>query len=302
MQLGMIGLGRMGANMVRRLQRAGHPCVVYDLNAASVAELQGEGATGTTSMEDFVGALDTPRLVWLMLPAAVVDGTLAQLEPLLEPGDIVVDGGNSYYHDDLQRAVMLKGRGVNYVDVGVSGGVWGLERGYCLMIGGEPEVVARLDPIFAALAPGIDAAPRTPGRDGVTGTAEQGYLHCGPNGAGAGEGDREAHRHQWHGVRHQVAEAGVQEGRGDDADQAVVVARLDAVAVEAVVGHGVHDLRQPHEADDRRQHPKAVQAGAARGGAGVHPTDSRQRGRLLYRGAGTRRSAPRPRGFNTWPS
>ncbi len=184
MQLGMIGLGRMGANMVRRLQRLGHPCVVYDRNPAAVAQLQGEGATGTASLEEFVRALDPPRVVWLMLPAAVVDATLSQLSMLLEPGDIVVDGGNSYYHDDLQRAVRLKEHGIHYVDVGVSGGVWGRDRGYCLMIGGEAAVVARLDPLFAALAPGIDAAPRTPGRAQLGGTAEQGYLHCGPHGAG----------------------------------------------------------------------------------------------------------------------
>ena len=184
MQLGMIGLGRMGANMVCRVQRRGHPCVVYDRNPAAVVALQGDGATGTASLEEFVRALDPPRVVWLMLPAAVVDATLAQFSVLLAPDDIVVDGGNSYYHDDLQRAVRLNERGIHYVDVGVSGGIWGLERGYCLMIGGEEAVVMRLAPLFAALAPGRDAAPRTPGREQLGGTAEQGYLHCGPHGAG----------------------------------------------------------------------------------------------------------------------
>src|SRR5437763_9797517 len=184
MQLGMIGLGRMGANMVRRLMRAGHDCVVYDMNAESVRALAREGATGARSLKDFVASLRTPRAVWLMVPAAVVDRPLADLVPLLAPGDIVVDGGNSYYRDDIQRAAALTAQGLHYVDVGTSGGVWGLERGYCLMIGGEADVVRHLDPLFAALAPGVDAAPRTPGRETAGGTAEQGYLHCGPSGAG----------------------------------------------------------------------------------------------------------------------
>jgi 6-phosphogluconate dehydrogenase len=184
MQLGMIGLGRMGANMVLRLKQADHTCVVFDVSSAAVSNLQKEGAIGATSLEDFVHKLEKPRIVWMMLPAAIVDGMLAQLNSLLEQGDIVVDGGNSYYHDDIRRAGMLQARGIHYVDVGVSGGVWGRERGYCMMIGGEDEVVKHLDPIFATLAPGIDRAPRTPGREGVEGTAEQGYLHCGPNGAG----------------------------------------------------------------------------------------------------------------------
>ena len=184
MQLGMIGLGRMGANMVLRLKQADHTCVVFDVSSAAVSNLQKEGAIGATSLEDFVHKLEKPRIVWMMLPAAIVDGMLAQLNSLLEQGDIVVDGGNSYYHDDIRRAGMLQARGIHYVDVGVSGGVWGRERGYCMMIGGEDEVVQHLDPIFATLAPGIDRAPRTAGRDGVSGTAEQGYLHCGPNGAG----------------------------------------------------------------------------------------------------------------------
>jgi 6-phosphogluconate dehydrogenase len=184
MQLGMIGLGRMGANMVRRLMKAGHECVVHDLSPAAVQGLAKEGATGAGSMDDFVARLKKPRAVWLMVPAAVVDQTLAGLVPKLESGDIVIDGGNSYYHDDIRRAAELKPKGLHYVDVGTSGGVWGLERGFCLMIGGETSAVRRLDPIFATLAPGTGDIERTPGRDKVGGTAEQGYLHCGPNGAG----------------------------------------------------------------------------------------------------------------------
>jgi 6-phosphogluconate dehydrogenase len=184
MQLGMIGLGRMGGNMVVRLTRAGHDCLVYDSHHEAVDALVAQGAKGTTSLSDFVGKLTKPRLVWLMVPAAVVDPVLASLVPLLEEGDIVVDGGNSYYHDDIRRAGELRKKGLHYVDVGVSGGVWGLERGYCHMIGGELDVVKRLDPIFRSLAPGVDAAPRTPGTSGEPGTAEMGYLHCGPNGAG----------------------------------------------------------------------------------------------------------------------
>ena len=184
MQLGMIGLGRMGANMVRRLMRAGHDCVGYSLDAAGVRALEGEGMTGATSPRDFVSKLARPRAVWLMVPAAAVDTTLASLVPLLDADDTVIDGGNSYYHDDLRRARELSPGGIHYLDVGVSGGVWGLERGYCLMIGGEEIAVGRLDPIFAALAPGVGAAPRTPGREKRGGTAEGGYLHCGPTGAG----------------------------------------------------------------------------------------------------------------------
>ncbi len=183
-QLGMLGLGRMGANMVRRLLIAGHQCVVYDLQHDAEIELVQAGAIGSTSIADCVQKLSAPRAIWLMLPAAVVDETLAQLETLLQPGDIIIDGGNSYYHDDLRRAAELKEKSIHYVDVGVSGGVWGLERGYCLMIGGEDAIVQQLDPIFAALAPGIAAAPRTPGRERIGGTAEYGYLHCGPHGAG----------------------------------------------------------------------------------------------------------------------
>jgi 6-phosphogluconate dehydrogenase len=184
-QLGMIGLGRMGANMVRRLMRAGHECVVYDLSAESVAALAQEGAEGASSLEEFVGKLTAPRAVWLMVPAAVVDRSLASLAPLLEEGDTVIDGGNSYYRDDIRRASELRVRAIHYVDVGTSGGVWGAERGYCLMIGGEREAVSRLDPIFDALAPGAGDIPRTPGRERAEdGTAERGYLHCGPNGAG----------------------------------------------------------------------------------------------------------------------
>ena len=184
MQLGMIGLGRMGNNMVRRLQKAGHQCVVYDIHSDAVDALAKEGAIGAKTLQEFAGKLKKPRAVWLMLPAAVVDPTLTALVPFLEPDDVIIDGGNSYYHDDLRRSADLKPKGIHYVDVGTSGGVWGAERGYCLMIGGEEAVVQRLDPIFASLAPSIDSAPRTPGREKVGGTAEHGYLHCGPNGAG----------------------------------------------------------------------------------------------------------------------
>jgi len=184
MQLGMIGLGRMGANMVRRLLRHQHQCVVFDRSKQAVDELVADGALGASSITDLVGKLQKPRAVWLMVPAAAVDSTIGELLSLLEPGDVLIDGGNSYYVDDLRRAKALAPRGIHYVDVGTSGGVWGLERGYCMMIGGENEVVQRLDPIFATLAPGIGEIPRTPGREKLSGTAEQGYLHCGPNGAG----------------------------------------------------------------------------------------------------------------------
>ena len=184
MQLGMIGLGRMGANIVRRLMRGGHQCAVFDSNQASVKDLAGQGAAGASSMEEFVRSLAAPRAIWLMVPAAVVDGLLDKLVPLLQAGDILIDGGNSYYIDDIRRAQSLEKRGIRYLDVGTSGGVWGLERGYCLMIGGPREVVQHLDPIFKTLAPGRDAAPRTPGREKAGGTAEEGYLHCGPSGAG----------------------------------------------------------------------------------------------------------------------
>lgn len=184
MQLGMIGLGRMGANMVRRLLKAGHQCVVFDMSPQAVADLVKEKATGGASLQDFVKKLEKPRTVWLMVPAAVVDKSIADLVPLLEPGDVLIDGGNSYYVDDIRRAKQLKEKQIHYVDVGTSGGVWGLERGYCMMIGGEPEVVKRVDPIFASLAPGMGTIPRTPGREALGGTAEQGYLHCGANGAG----------------------------------------------------------------------------------------------------------------------
>ena len=184
MQIGMIGLGRMGANMARRLLRAGHTCVGYDVHQQAVRALEAEGAQGAASLESLVGQLEPPRVCWLMLPAAIVDGMLAQLSALLSPGDIVIDGGNSYYHDDIHRAGELGARNLHYVDVGVSGGVWGLERGYCLMIGGEQAIVQHLDPIFATLAPGGAMAPPTPGRAQAGGTAARGYLHCGPNGAG----------------------------------------------------------------------------------------------------------------------
>ena len=185
MQLGMIGLGRMGANMVRRLIRGGHQCVVYDRSQQTVKELAKEQAIGTSSISDFIDKLAKPRAIWLMVPAAVVDATISELVPLLEGGDILIDGGNSYYVDDLRRARELGRKGIHYVDVGTSGGVWGLERGYCMMIGGETAVVQHLDPVLATLAPGIgNSIPRTPGREKLGGTAEQGYLHCGPNGAG----------------------------------------------------------------------------------------------------------------------
>jgi 6-phosphogluconate dehydrogenase len=184
MQLGMIGLGRMGGNMVRRLIGGGHECVVYGRSPQAVAPLVAEKAIGATSLAGFVEKLAKPRAAWLMIPAAAVDGTIADLLPLLEKGDILIDGGNSYYVDDLRRAKELAAKGIHYVDVGTSGGVWGLERGYCMMIGGETEVVKRLDPIFKRLAPGRGDVPRTPGREKAAGTAEEGYLHCGPSGAG----------------------------------------------------------------------------------------------------------------------
>jgi 6-phosphogluconate dehydrogenase len=184
MQLGMIGLGRMGGNMVRRLLKGGHQCVVYDGSANAVAELVKEKAVGTTKIADFVKKLTKPRVVWLMVPTGVVDNLIADLLPHLDGGDILIDGGNSYYIDDIRRAKELKSRNVHFVDVGTSGGVWGLERGYCMMIGGEIDIVKQLDPLFATLAPGRGDIERTPGREKVNGTAEQGYLHCGPNGAG----------------------------------------------------------------------------------------------------------------------
>ena len=184
MQLGMIGLGRMGANMVRRVIRKGHPCVVFDMSPKSVGELARGKAMGSTSLADLVAKLTPPRAVWLMVPAAAVDDTIGQLVPLLQSGDIVIDGGNSYYVDDIRRAKELARHSIHYVDVGTSGGVWGRERGYCMMIGGEETVVKHLEPIFAALAPGKVGIPETAGRERMGGTAEQGYLHCGPNGAG----------------------------------------------------------------------------------------------------------------------
>src|SRR3984885_11629273 len=184
MQLGMIGLGRMGANMVRRILKGGHRCVVFDRSPKTVNELVQEKATGSSSLQDFVTKLERPRAIWLMVPAAAVEETIADLLPLLEPEDILIDGGNSYYVDDIRRAKDLAPQRIHYVDVGTSGGVWGLERGYCMMIGGEKSVVHRLDPIFATLAPGAGDVPRTPGREKLDGTAEEGYLHCGPNGAG----------------------------------------------------------------------------------------------------------------------
>ena len=184
MQLGMIGLGRMGANMVRRLLKGGHRCVVFNRTPKPVNELVQEKATGSTSLQDLVTKLEKPRAIWLMVPAAAVDETIQGLLPYVEAGDILIDGGNSYYVDDIRRAEELRARQIHYVDVGTSGGVWGLERGYCMMIGGEKDVVRRLDAIFSTLAPGTGDLPRTPGREKMGGTAEQGYLHCGPNGGG----------------------------------------------------------------------------------------------------------------------
>ena len=184
MQIGMIGLGRMGANMVRRLMRGGHECVAFDRNPESVKQMTAEGARGADSLEEFIKKLSKPRAIWLMVPAAVVDDTLRELTPLLDAGDVVIDGGNSYYIDDIRRAKELAVKKINYADVGTSGGVWGLERGYCMMIGGPDDVVKHLDPIFKTLAPGCGNLPRTPGREKSSSTAEMGYLHCGPSGAG----------------------------------------------------------------------------------------------------------------------
>src|SRR5437763_8792371 len=184
MQLGMIGLGRMGANIVRRLMRDGHDCVVYDVSADAVAELESEGATGSSTLEEFVQKLDKPRAAWVMIPAGITERVVMEVADLMEPGDMIIDGGNSFYRDDIDRASALAGKEIHYVDVGTSGGVFGLDRGFCLMIGGEEKVVQHLDSVFATIAPGVDAAPRTPGRTGAPSPSEQGYLHCGPNGAG----------------------------------------------------------------------------------------------------------------------
>jgi 6-phosphogluconate dehydrogenase len=185
MQLGMVGLGRMGANIVRRLMRDGHSCVVFDVNPQAVQALEKEGATGASSMADFAAQLSAPRAAWVMVPAGDITGkTIEELASVMEPGDTIIDGGNSYYRDDIARAAELSGRGINLIDCGTSGGVWGLDRGYCLMIGGDASVIERLGPIFATIAPGVDSAPRTPGRTGPAESAEQGFLHCGPNGAG----------------------------------------------------------------------------------------------------------------------
>jgi len=185
MQLGMVGLGRMGANIVRRLMRDGHRCVGYNRTQDVVRALVAEGATGASSIPDFVAKLEKPRTAWVMVPAGeITEGVIAELGAAMEPGDTIIDGGNTHYHDDIRHAAELKQRGIHHIDCGTSGGVWGLDRGYCLMIGGEQEVVQRLEPLFASIAPGVDAAPRTPGRSGAPSSSEQGFLHCGPNGAG----------------------------------------------------------------------------------------------------------------------
>jgi 6-phosphogluconate dehydrogenase len=185
MQIGMVGLGRMGSNLVRRLMNAGHDCVVFDIHPDVVKDLEGAGATGSASLDEFVAKLDKPRAAWVMVPAGdITTKTVGELAARMEPDDVIIDGGNTYYRDDITRAKELAGSGIHYVDVGTSGGVWGLERGYCLMIGGEGEVVDRLRPVFEAIAPGVDAAPRTLGREGPPAPSEHGYLHCGPNGAG----------------------------------------------------------------------------------------------------------------------
>jgi 6-phosphogluconate dehydrogenase len=184
MQLGMIGLGRMGANLVRRLMRSGHECVVYDVNPEAVRRLEEEGAIGAASLDDLAARLTVPRAAWIMVPAALAGRTVDELAGRMDAGDIIIDGGNTYYRDDIHRAETLAARGLHYVDVGTSGGVWGLERGFCLMIGGEADVVERLEPIFRTIAPGVEVAPRTPGREGEPTPAEHGYLHCGPSGAG----------------------------------------------------------------------------------------------------------------------
>jgi len=184
MQLGMVGLGRMGANIVRRAMRGGHECVVWTRNQATVAQLAGEGAIGSKDLDEFVAKLSQPRVAWVMVPAAATEAMVDQLADRMDPGDIIIDGGNSYYHDDIRRSKALLAKGIHYVDIGTSGGVFGLERGFCLMIGGEDDVVAHLDPLLRTIAPGVDAAPRTPGRTGDAAPAEMGYLHCGPSGAG----------------------------------------------------------------------------------------------------------------------
>src|SRR5271169_1457391 len=185
MQLGMVGLGRMGAGIVRRLMRDGHRCVGYDVSPDAVAAIAADGAVGADSIADFVSKLEPPRAAWVMVPAGeITDKTIAELASAMEPGDTIIDGGNTHYHDDIRHSSELRERGIRHIDCGTSGGVWGLERGFCLMIGGETDVVQRLSPLFATIAPGVDSAPRTPGRSGDPSPSEQGYLHCGPNGAG----------------------------------------------------------------------------------------------------------------------
>jgi 6-phosphogluconate dehydrogenase len=227
MQLGMVGLGRMGANIVRRLMRGGHECTVFDVNPSAVKELEKEGATGAISVDDFVAKLSKPRAAWVMVPAAFAGETVNELASRMQKGDIVIDGGNSYYRDDIERAEALAPQGIHYIDIGTSGGVFGLDRGFCLMVGGEREPVERLDPILKTIAPGIDAAPRTPGRSGQPSSAEQGYLHCGP--AGAGHFVKMVHNGIEYGLMAAYAEGfnvlyhanvGKQDGRPQDAETA----------------------------------------------------------------------------------
>ena len=251
MQLGMIGLGRMGANMVRRVIRKGHECVVFDMSPKAIGELAKEKAVGAASLADLVAKLTPPRAVWLMVPAAVVDRTIADLVPLLQPGDILIDGGNSYYVDDIRRAKELASHSIHYVDVGTSGGVWGLERGYCMMIGGEAAVVKHLEPIFAALAPGKGSIPQTPGREKIGGTAEQGYLHCGPNGAG-------------HFVK--MVHNGIEYG--------VMAAYAEGLGILRSANIG----KQTRRGGRRRNHPAAQS-----GGVSVRPQTCRYRGSLAAR-------------------
>ena len=262
MQVGMIGLGRMGANMVRRLMRKGHDCVVFDVSPDAVTGLVGEGSTGSGSLEEFVAALAPPRCICIMVPAAFVDDTIARLAPLLQADDTIIDGGNSYYRDDLRRAAALGEQDLHYVDMGTSGGVFGLERGFCLMIGGDDKAVARLDPFFSALAPGIDGAPRTPGREGDPTPAEQGYLHCGPAGAG-------------HFVK--MVHNGIEYG------------------MMGAYAEGLNILERANIGAEQQEHDAETDAAARPRGLHVRPADRRDR-RGLAAGQRRRLVAARPHG------